>query len=211
MPTFALEHSVWEKNPDATIAGLDEAGRGPWAGPVFAAAAILNPRHIPSSLINRLDDSKKLSASAREDIFAQLQGCAGVRLGIAAATVTEIDTLNILQATYLAMTRALESLGCAVDVALVDGNRAPPLPCEVRTVIKGDSLSLSIAAASIAAKVSRDRVMLNLASRYPGYGWHTNMGYGTAEHQAALKRLGVTPEHRQSYAPIRLIAAEKSE
>jgi len=205
MPTFRLEQAILKSNPVAVIAGIDEAGRGPWAGPVVAAAAILNHETLPQHLSRELNDSKKLSAIVRERLYEALLGGPGVALGVGQASVAEIDDVNILQATYLAMARALGNLNQPVDVALVDGNRAPPLPCAVQTVIKGDSLSLSIAAASIAAKVTRDRLMAALAAKHPGYGWETNMGYGTAEHHAALKRLGVTQHHRRSYAPIRAL------
>jgi len=205
MPTFRLERAFRQNNPDAVIAGIDEAGRGPWAGPVTAGAAILDADALPEDLAQQIDDSKKLSAQTREDVFTKMQSCGAVMLGLGEASVREIDTLNILRATHLAMSRALENLGRKVDVALVDGNRAPRLSCAVQTIIKGDSLSLSIAAASIAAKVTRDRVMAQLARAHPGYGWNTNMGYGTAEHAEALKRLGVTAHHRRSFAPVKLL------
>lgn len=205
MPTFRLEREVLKSNPAAVIAGVDEAGRGPWAGPVVAGAAILDQSVLPPGLLDGLDDSKKLSPRKREDLFAMLQNTPVAVIGVGSADVDEIDRLNILQATYLAMKRALDDLKIKVDVALVDGNRAPPLPCAVRTIVKGDSTSLSIAAASIVAKVTRDRLMLALANECPGYGWDTNMGYGTAEHQEGLKRLGPTKHHRQSFAPIRAL------
>jgi ribonuclease HII len=205
MPTFRLERAIRQNNPRVVIAGIDEAGRGPWAGPVMASAAILDPEALPKDLAAELDDSKKLSAEKREDLFARMQNCAAAVIAVGEASVAEIDTLNILRATHLAMRRALENLGRAVDVALVDGNRAPDLTCAVQTVIKGDSLSLSIAAASIVAKVTRDRLMMDLARAHPGYGWATNMGYGTAEHAEALKRLGVTAHHRRSFAPVKIL------
>jgi ribonuclease HII len=138
-------------------------------------------------------------------LFELLQASSAARCAVGLADVYEIDALNILQATYLAMARALAGLNHKVDIALVDGNRAPPLGCAVQTVIKGDSLSLSIAAASILAKVTRDRMMTELAAQHPGYGWDTNMGYGTPEHGAALKRLGVTAHHRRTFAPVRAV------
>ncbi len=208
MPTFRLEQSILKSNPAAVIAGIDEAGRGPWAGPVVAGAAILDSAKLPQDMRKELNDSKKLSAATRERLFTALLSCSAVRLGIAEASVAEIDSRNILQATFLAMARALENLKTKVDIALVDGNRVPPLQCAVQTVIKGDSLSLSIAAASIAAKVSRDQIMADLARQHPGYGWETNMGYGTSEHHEALKRLGVTSHHRQSFAPIRVLLGQ---
>lgn len=184
------------------MAGIDEAGRGPWAGPVVAGAVILDQKTIPRPIAQALDDSKKLSQAKREVLFDPLMHGGWALVGIGMASVAEIDSLNILQATYLAMRRALEALGEMPTLALVDGNRAPKLPCPVQTVIKGDGISLSIASASIVAKVTRDRIMTELARRYPGYGWESNAGYGTAAHQAALARLGVTPEHRRSFAPV---------
>ncbi|MBF0168231.1 MAG: ribonuclease HII [Alphaproteobacteria bacterium] len=197
MPDFSLEAAAGGR-----VVGIDEAGRGPWAGPVVAGAVILNAARLPPDIAAALDDSKKLKAATRESLFEQLMAAPWARVGIGQASSGEIDSLNILQATFLAMRRAYDALGETASLALVDGNRPPPLPCPVRTVIKGDGISLSIAAASILAKVTRDRLMTELAFRYPGYGWESNAGYGTAQHQAALKRLGVTPEHRRSFAPI---------
>jgi ribonuclease HII len=205
MPTFAFEQRILSAQPGAVIAGVDEAGRGPWAGPVVAGAAVLSDADLPDTLRHGLDDSKKLSHTKRERLFELLIASQAVRIGVGQASVEEIDAHNILQATYMAMQRAIAALGCAVDVVLVDGNRAPPLSCRVQTLVKGDSLSLSIAAASIVAKVTRDRIMTDLAARFPGYGWATNMGYGTAEHQAALQKLGVTAHHRRSFAPVRAL------
>lgn len=197
MPDFAIEQACGGR-----VAGIDEAGRGPWAGPVVAAAVIL-PTDLPDELTDGLDDSKKLSAARREALFASLANCAGIDYGIGAASVAEIERDNILAATYAAMQRALAALDAPPDTALVDGNRLPPdLPCSGRTVIKGDSLSLSIAAASIFAKVTRDRIMESLSRRYPGYHWDRNAGYGTKQHQDGLKAFGVTCHHRRTYAPI---------
>ena len=191
-----------ESNLRGVIAGVDEAGRGPWCGPVVAAAAIIDPANIPAGI----NDSKKLSASKRDALYEQiLTNC---KTGIGIATVEEIDALNILGATKLAMRRAVEMLPVRPDIALVDGNRAPEMPCAVQTVIGGDAKSLSIAAASIIAKVTRDRIMRELAREFPGYGWENNAGYGTAQHQAALLLLGVTPHHRRSFAPIRALLEE---
>lgn len=182
------------------VAGIDEVGRGPWAGPVVAAAVIIDTSNLSVELASIINDSKKLSAARRSEIALQLPGCA--RIGLGAATPAEIGELNILGATFRAMERAVTALGVIPDLALVDGNRLPPLPCPARTVVRGDSVSLSIAAASIVAKVTRDRLMARLGARYPGFGWERNAGYGTAEHRDALKRLGVTPHHRKSFAPI---------
>ncbi len=197
-----------ERAAGGVVAGVDEAGRGPWAGPVVAAAVILDPATLPDVLRHGLDDSKRLTAARRADLFASLSDHA--RIGVGRAEVAEIDTLNILQAALLAMSRAVAALGTVPDIALVDGNRAPSLPCPVRCVVKGDAASLSIAAASIVAKVTRDRCMGELARDFPGYGWDRNAGYGTAEHRAALERLGVTPHHRVSFAPVRKILGADS-
>ncbi len=200
MPDFSLEQSAIDQGL-APVCGVDEAGRGPWAGPVVAGAAILDMANLPDNLRLGLDDSKKLTPSRREELFEALQGCAHLGVGIAA--VEEIDRFNILQATLKAMGRAVAELPLGPGLALVDGNRAPDLDCPVRTVVGGDGLSLSIAAASIVAKVTRDRMMAALGEKHPGYGWDHNAGYGTSEHRQALARLGVTPHHRRSFTPIR--------
>jgi ribonuclease HII len=200
MPDFAHEERA-RRDGYAVVAGVDEAGRGPLAGPVLAGAVILESAALSPALRQGLDDSKKLSPAVREELFEAL-GREAV-IGVGQADVDEIDALNILQATMLAMARAVNGLARRPDMALVDGNREPALECRVRCVIGGDAKSLSIAAASIVAKVTRDRIMADLARGHPGYGWERNAGYGTAEHLAALRRLGVTPEHRRSYAPIR--------
>lgn len=201
MPDFQLEEAA-----GGVVAGIDEAGRGPWCGPVVAGAVILERGSLPSELLDGLDDSKKLKPGMREDMFAALK--AHARVGVGCAEAQEIDEINILQATLLAMRRAFDRLGIVPDLALIDGNRAPDLPCSARPVIKGDSKSLSIAAASIVAKVTRDRIMAELAETHPGYGWERNAGYGTAEHQEALNRLGVTEHHRKSFKPIIKILGE---
>jgi len=203
MPDWSFETEARQAG-HTIIAGIDEAGRGPWAGPVVAGAVVLDPETIPDDLRRGLDDSKKLKPAAREMLFDALRPVA--RIGVGLAQVDEIDDINILQATLKAMARAVDDLGPPPpDFALVDGNKAPVLACSVQCVVKGDGLSLSIAAASIIAKVSRDRIMAELDARHPGYGWAHNAGYGTREHQDALTRVGVTPEHRKSYAPIRKI------
>lgn len=186
------------------MCGIDEVGRGPLAGPVVAAAAIL-PRKLHPTLERHLNDSKKVPEKRREELFAILQDCA--RIGVGRAEVAEIDQINILQATFLAMRRAFDAIG-AVDHALVDGNRKPPLPCPITCIVKGDSKSFSIAAASIIAKVTRDREMKKLAEIHPFYGWERNAGYGTAQHLEALRRLGVTPHHRRSFAPVTALLVE---
>jgi len=199
MPDFRLEAAAREDGAEV-IAGVDEAGRGPWAGPVVAAAVVLDLKRLRPELTYGLDDSKKLARRRRVELFAALRDCADIALGI--ADVAEIDARNILVATMAAMRRAVAGLAPPPHIALVDGNTAPPLSCEVRCVVKGDGLSLSIAAASVVAKVTRDGIMAGLASAYPGYGWERNAGYGTAEHREALGRLGPTPHHRRTFAPI---------
>jgi ribonuclease HII len=205
MPDFSLERGLGAGR-GRRIIGIDEAGRGPWAGPVVAAAAWLGPG-TAAAVLERLEDSKKLKPAAREEIFARMMREAAVLCGVGEASVEEIDDGNILQASLTAMSRAALDLARimtrAPDAALVDGNRLPPLDCPATAVIKGDGKSLSIAAASIVAKVTRDRRMARLAVDHPGYGWERNQGYGTAEHLAALDRLGVTAHHRRSFRPIR--------
>ena len=196
MPDFARESAL-----RGVVCGIDEVGRGPLAGPVVAAAVILDRRRLPRALRNGLDDSKKLAPEARAEFAAALRACATIGLG--AASAAEIDRVNILNATFLAMRRAVAALPVTPEAALVDGNRAPHLPCRAEPVIGGDGLSLSIAAASIVAKVTRDGLMRRLALRYEGYGWETNVGYGTEEHRAAIVRLGLTPHHRLSFQPSR--------
>ena len=179
------------------VAGVDEAGRGPLAGPVAAAAVVLDPAAIPIGL----NDSKVLSAKRREALFDLIHAHAQVGLGW--ASVEEIDALNIRAASLLAMRRAVEGLGFVPDAALIDGNACPEgLPCAGVTLVKGDAKSLSVAAASIIAKVARDRVMAGLAQDHPGYGWEVNQGYPTAAHLAALQDMGVTPHHRRSFRPV---------
>jgi ribonuclease HII len=179
------------------IAGVDEVGRGPLAGPVTAAAVVLDLSRLPAGL----NDSKKLTARARDRLDAELWLCADVSIGH--ASVAEIDALNILRASHLAMERALAGLAQPPDYALIDGNMVPRgLALPAQTVIKGDARSVSIAAASIVAKVCRDRLMVDLAQQHPGYGWETNMGYGSKSHMMALQNLGVTPHHRRSFKPI---------
>jgi len=192
-PDFSFE----QQSPLQPVCGVDEAGRGPWAGPVVASAVILNPAEIPDGL----NDSKKLTAKRRDVLFDRI--IATAKVGIGQATVQEIDELNILNATYLAMRRAVADLPTLPLYALIDGNRIPPeLGCDSAAIVKGDGRSLSIAAASIIAKVTRDRLMVTLAQQFPGYGWESNAGYGVKAHQEGLNRLGVTPHHRVSFKPI---------
>lgn len=180
------------------IAGTDEVGRGPLAGPVTAAAVILDPANIPDGL----NDSKKLTAKQREHLAPIIHAVADVC--VVHISVEEIDRLNILRASHLAMERAVAGLRQRPDHVLVDGNRVPAgLTMPATAIIKGDAVSASIAAASIVAKIGRDALMVELAQHYPGYGWDKNAGYGTAQHREALLNLGVTPHHRRSFAPVR--------
>jgi ribonuclease HII len=203
MPDLAIEARCRGR-----VAGVDEAGRGPLAGPVFAAAVVL-PRRVPRVLASLINDSKRLDAAAREAAFAALLAARRdglVEIGVAAASVAEIARLNILRAALTAMARAVARLPAPPDLALVDGNQPPPLGCAVRCVVGGDALSLSIAAASIVAKVLRDRAMTRLAARWPGYGWEHNAGYATAAHREALRRLGPTRHHRAGFGTVRQLA-----
>ena len=196
MPNFAFESRALARIA-GLVAGVDEAGRGPLAGPVVAAAVIFQKTRIPKGL----NDSKKLTARMREALFTSIMEKA-VAVGVGEASVDEIDLVNIRQATHLAMARAVRALNPAAVFALVDGNDAPALPCPCETIIGGDGRSVSIAAASIIAKVTRDRLMVALHDKHPQYGWAANKGYGTAEHLLALGRYGATPHHRRSFAPI---------
>lgn len=183
------------------VAGIDEVGRGPLAGPVYAAAVILRPEAMPDGLQARLGDSKALTPAQRVELAEALRATCAV--AVAGAGVAEIDTWNVLHASHLAMARAVAGLDAAPDLALVDGNRAPALPCAVECVVGGDATVPAIAAASIVAKVARDRLMAELDARHPGYGWARNMGYGTREHREALARLGPSEHHRRSFRPVR--------
>lgn len=199
--TAALEADI-----GTILAGVDEAGRGPLAGPVVAAAVVLNASHP----IDGLADSKTLSALRREAL-ADLIRAHATAWALGMASVEEIDRLNILQATLLAMQRAVQGLGMTPGLVLVDGNRAPRLSCPVRTVVRGDALIQSISAASILAKVARDAILQNLDGEYPGYGFAVHKGYPTAAHQRALQALGPSPAHRRSFGPIRrLLEKEKN-
>jgi len=195
MPDLSMELAAGGR-----VAGVDEAGRGPLAGPVVAAAVILRA-DTPSELAAMLDDSKKLTAGQRLTAFLALRASTA-EIGIGAASVTEILRLNILHASMLAMRRAVARLADAPDLALVDGNYPPKLECPVRCVVDGDALCLSIAAASIVAKVVRDRTMARLAVRFPFYGWEANAGYATQMHRAALHRLGPTRHHREAFGTV---------
>jgi ribonuclease HII len=195
VPHFRLERAAGGR-----VAGVDEVGRGPLSGPVLAAAVVF-PAGVPRKLAVLLDDSKKLNAAQRLEAFAALRR-SNAEIAIGAASVAEIERLNILHAAMLAMCRAVARLPVEPDLALVDGNWPPGLRCPVQCVVGGDGVSLSIAAASIIAKVVRDRLMERLDRRYPGYFWATNAGYGTPAHRWALETLGPTPHHRAEFGPV---------
>ena len=208
MPDFAAERALAGRAGDPSrgpVAGVDEAGRGPLAGPVVAAAVCFPGLALPPAAHALIDDSKKLSPARREAAFEAILEAGMV--GTGEASVAEIDRLNILQATMIAMQRAVAALARPPSVVLVDGNRAPALPQPAYPMVGGDGRSLSIAAASIVAKVTRDRIMARLAADYPGYGWERNAGYGVAAHRAALAALGPTPHHRRTFAPVREVLA----
>jgi ribonuclease HII len=190
-----LEQAYWEQGR-MLIAGVDEVGRGPLAGPVLAAAVVLPP----GIAIRGIDDSKKLSAEKRVALYEEIRARA-VAIGVAGASTRTVDRLNILRASHHAMRQALQRLGCIPDHVFVDGLPVPDLGHAHTAVVGGDARVHAIACASVVAKVVRDRIMHLLAGRYPGYGWDTNVGYGTAEHRAAIARLGLTPHHRRSFEP----------
>jgi len=193
MPDFSYETQAGASRGQI-ICGVDEAGRGPLAGPVVAAAVILDPENIPAGL----NDSKALSHSARERLLNILTNSSKIGVGI--SEPSEIDRINILWASMTAMRRAVENLDISVNYALIDGNRIPPnLPCDANAIVKGDAKSLSIAAASIVAKVTRDRIMAEADLRFPGYGWAGHKGYPTKAHKAAVETLGRSPAHRWSF------------
>ncbi len=196
-PNYMLEQQF-----GGLVCGVDEVGRGPWAGPVFTAAVVLDPDNIPDGL----NDSKKLTRKKREALYPLIMATADV--GFGEATVAEIDHHNILQATLLAMARAVINLKHKPDHALVDGTQLPELICPATCVKKGDSISLSIAAASIVAKVKRDFLMTELGEIYPEYGWDRNAGYGTSHHHQALRLVGPSRFHRKSFAPIRNLISQ---
>ena len=197
-PTFDFEREAAARGL-SPVAGVDEAGRGPWAGPVVAAAVILDAQALPTGI----NDSKALDAAARDRSFDAIMA-SSVAVGIGIADVERIDAMNILAATLWAMQQAVEALAVSPALVIVDGNKAPQLTCDVRTLIKGDALCLSVAAASIVAKVTRDRMMIQLADKCPGYGFENHKGYGTPEHRASLAALGVCDHHRRSFRPIKL-------
>ena len=202
MPDFSLEYEVL-----GVVAGIDEAGRGPLVGPVVAGCVVFVNRDVNPYLLENLNDSKKISKKKREKLYEILieeKEKGNVLIGIGKASVKEIDELNILNATFVAMNRALEDSKANPMVVLVDGNKIPKgMKVEAKAIVKGDSKSYSISAASIVAKVYRDNLMEEMALKYPYYGFEKNAGYGTKEHMEALSKYGITPEHRTSYAPIK--------
>jgi ribonuclease HII len=202
MPSFRYEMRCVEAGA-VRVAGIDEVGRGPLAGPVVAAIAVIDRGVAKRKLLRLIDDSKKLTREEREEAYEAMLVSGAVRYAVGEASVDEIDAINILQATFLAMRRALQAMTDQPDLVLIDGNRVPPgLGCRAETIVGGDARSYSIAAASIVAKVTRDRYMRALAESFPGYGWQTNVGYKSPEHLAALNRLGPTTHHRRSFAPV---------
>jgi ribonuclease HII len=195
--TFELEAIELELR-GGPVAGVDEAGRGPLAGPVVAAAVVLDPGNIPDGIA----DSKALDVEDRRRIYERILAVS--RVGIGVADVLRIDADNILNAALWAMAQAVARLDCAPKLVLIDGNKAPTIDFPTRTIVQGDAKCLSIAAASIVAKVARDAIMTELARSYPHYGFDRHKGYGTPEHQAAIARYGVTPHHRRSFRPVQL-------
>ncbi len=207
-PRFQLESSLWQHG-FARVAGVDEVGRGPLAGPVVAAAVVFPPNRPFPTILLELNDSKKLTAAQRKHLLSAIHNAA-IDVSLGQASPLEIDRLNIRQATLLAMSRALAALSNPVAFVLVDGRDIPDaISCPARAVIKGDTISASIAAASIVAKIFRDRLMAELDTIHPGYGWAHNSGYPTREHRQALQYLGVTEQHRRSFAPVRNLLTTK--
>jgi len=196
LPTFDFEAEMMDLH-GLPVAGIDEAGRGPWAGPVVVAAVILNPDHIPEGI----NDSKMLTPEVREVLYTEIVATSCVSISI--GQVKRIDRINILQASLWGMRAAFRGLEVPQAAALIDGNLVPKrFPGKARAIVSGDALSLSVAAASIIAKVTRDRIMVKLARRYRRYGWESNKGYGTPEHARAVKKHGVCTHHRRSFAPV---------
>ncbi len=207
--SIAYEPSFeFEDMHEGPVVGLDEAGCGAWVGPVVAGAAFVS-KFCDKEILKALNDSKRLTAKVRDHLYEFFQtNPHHVQTAIGITTLEEIEKLNIRQAALLAMKRAYENLGIGATVALVDGTGKPHLPCPTHLLVKGDQRSYSIAAASIMAKVSRDRLMKALGIEFPAYGWDKNAGYGTAHHQEALQKYGVTPHHRKTYKPIKALLGE---
>lgn len=202
MPDFTLENAI-----EGNVCGLDEVGRGPLAGPVIASCVYIKDQSLP--FLAEVNDSKKLSEKKRIRLFDKItSNCV---YGVGVCSIDEIDELNILQASLLAMRRAYEDMAMICDHALIDGNKLANLPCPSTAVVKGDSVSLSIAAASIVAKVTRDEIMKELHEEYPEYGWASNAGYGSKKHRDAIHEIGVTPHHRKSFMPVRQILIDQAQ
>ncbi|BAK83442.1 ribonuclease HII [Komagataeibacter medellinensis] len=199
MPDYTLEYAHGGR-----VAGVDEVGRGPLAGPVVAAA-VMFPGSVPGVLADRLDDSKKLRPAVRQQLYDLLHTTPGILIGVGAASVAEIARYNILRASWLAMQRAVGRLPNLPELVLVDGNAAPDFGCPAQCIVGGDAISLSISAASVVAKVIRDRLMTRLARRWPDYGWERNAGYGTAIHRSGLMARGASPHHRAAFGTVRRI------
>lgn len=205
-PHFELENAV-----NGVVVGIDEAGCGPWAGPVVAAAAYINQAVVPPSELEAIHDSKLLKPQMREAIFLRIQNTPGIHYGVGEASVLEIDTVGLAAAVRLAMQRAVTQLNLpSLQHCLVDGIRSPQLPYPTTLVVKGDQKSMSIALASIVAKVWRDKIMTTLHESFPHYNWHRNAGYGTAQHSQAIGQHGITPHHRRSFAPIQKFLTQKN-
>ena len=199
LPDFGIEDGY-----QGLVCGVDEVGRGALCGPVLAAAVILDRNNVPEGI----KDSKLLTPGKRSCLYPQIIASAA-SVGVAAVSAQEVDRVNVLNASLLAMGQAVSNMRLKPDVALIDGNKVPDLDCLSRFVIGGDRLSISIAAASIVAKVERDQIMARLALQYPGYGWETNMGYGTARHIEEIRSAGITPEHRRSFRPVAQVLSQK--
>ena len=199
LPDFGIEDGY-----QGLVCGVDEVGRGALCGPVLAAAVILDRNNVPEGI----KDSKLLTPGKRSCLYPQIIASAA-SVGVAAVSAQEVDRVNVLNASLLAMGQAVSNMGLKPDVALIDGNKVPDLDCLSRFVIGGDRLSISIAAASIVAKVERDEIMARLALQYPGYGWETNMGYGTTRHIEEIRSAGITPEHRRSFRPVAQVLSQK--
>ncbi len=204
MSLLQHEQEAWTSGAQR-VAGVDEAGRGPLAGPVVSSAVVFEQAFLEAEAdqsLSGLTDSKKLSTKRREFFYALLTACPHAQIGIGSASVEEIDSINILRATHLAMRRALEALPELPELALVDGLPVKGLPIPHQAIVRGDAASLSIAAASVIAKVTRDRLMVEMAATYPGYGFDRHKGYGTRIHLEALHQLGPCPIHRKSFGPV---------
>ena len=204
MPDFFFENYT-----KGDVVGIDEVGRGSWAGPVVSCAVLIQGKKVDGDLFNLIKDSKEMSPLSRMSIYKKILYNKSFHVGVGLSSVEEIDELNIQEATFLSMKRAFNNLRGLkyrnIELVLVDGNKAPKFECDVKCIIRGDKKSFSISSASIVAKVTRDKIMIELSDKFPGYGWETNMGYGTLKHKNALDKLGVNKFHRKSFKPIKNI------